>query len=215
MKHVDVLYRNRFSAADRKAKERIWQVLCRHFFQKYVQETDMVLDLACGFGEFSRFIRAHRKIAVDFNPDVASFLPPEVEFHLAQAAQLDFIPARSVNVCFTSNFFEHLPSKEVLDTVLAEVYRVLLPGGLLVALQPNIKYTASEYWDFYDHYLPLSHRSCAEAFAKAGFEVIELVSRFLPFTTRSRLPQHPLLVRGYLLVRPAWRFLGRQFLIVG
>ena len=31
----------------------------------------------------------------------------------------------------------------------------------------------------------------------------------------ARLPQHPLLVRLYLRLRPSWRLLGRQFLIVG
>lgn len=215
MERIDILYRNRFPEADRNAKERIWQVLCQRFFQRYVQETDTVLDLACGFGEFIRFIRAHRKIAVDINPDVASFLPPEVEFHLGEAQHMDFIPAVSIDVCFASNFFEHLPSKQALDRVLTEVHRVLRPGGLLVALQPNIKYTVKDYWDFYDHSLPLSHLSCAEAFAKAGFEVIKLVDRFLPFSTRSSLPQHPLLVRWYLVLRPVWWLFGRQFLIVG
>jgi hypothetical protein len=45
--------------------------------------------------------------------------------------------------------------------------------------------------------------------------VIErLIPRFLPFTTKSALPQHPLLVRAYLAFRPAWRLLGGQFLVV-
>ncbi len=61
--------------------------------------------------------------------------------------------------------------------MLAEVLRVLRPGGRLVALQPNIRYLAAEYWDFYDHLLPLSHLSCREAFEKAGFAVETLVDR--------------------------------------
>lgn len=215
MRRAELIYRHRFSPADRESRARVWEVLCRHFFQRYVQESDTVLDLACGFGEFSRFIRARRKIAVDVNGDVAALLPVDVEFHPADAAQLAFLPSGSVDVCFTSNFFEHLPSKEALDAVLAEVHRVLRSGGRFVALQPNIKYAPGDYWDFYDHALPLSHLSCAEAFVAAGFEVTELVGRFLPFTTRSRLPRHPLLVRLYLRMRPAWWLMGRQFLIVG
>ena len=215
MQNLDVLYRHRFSARDRERRDRIWRVLCRHFFQRYVRAGDTVLDLACGLGEFSRHIRAARRIAVDLNPDAAALLPHEVEAHIGDATRLDFLADGSVDVCFTSNFFEHLPSKPDFDRLLAEVLRVLRPGGLLVALQPNVKYAPGDYWDFYDHHLPLSHLSCAEAFAMAGFEVTDLVGRFLPWTTRSLLPQHPLLVRLYLSIRPAWWVLGRQFLIVG
>ncbi len=215
MERLDILYRHRFSPDARRARDRVWEVLCRDFFQCYVGEDATLLDLGCGYGEFTRFIRARRKIAVDLNPDVAAGLPPEVEFQRADARALDFLPEGSVDVCFTSNFFEHLDSKRELDLVLQEIFRVLRPGGRLVALQPNIKYAPGDYWDFYDHHVPLSHLSCAEAFRKAGFEVVELVGRFLPFTTCSPLPKSPWLVRLYLRFRPAWRLLGRQFLIVG
>jgi SAM-dependent methyltransferase len=209
------LYRQRFPAAAVEDKDRVWQVLCQHFFQRFVSEGDTVLDLACGYGEFSRHIRAGRRIAVDLNPDAALRLPHDVEFHQARAEALGFLASDTVDVCFTSNFFEHLPDKPTLDRVLAEVLRVLRPGGRLVALQPNIRFLAAEYWDFYDHLLPLSHLSCREAFEKAGFTVDTLVDRFLPYTTRSRLPQHPALVRLYLRLPWAWRFFGKQFLIVG
>lgn len=215
MDKLVTLYRNRFSPRQRQARDEVWRVLCESFFQRYIGPQDTLLDLGCGFGEFSRFIKAGRKVAVDLNPEAARLLPPEVEFHTADARQLDFLDADSINVCFTSNFFEHLPRKQDLDELLTELLRVLKPGGLLVALQPNIKYAPGDYWDFYDHHLPLSHLSCAEAFGQAGFEVHELIGRFLPFSTLSPLPKHPLLVRLYLLLRPAWRILGRQFLIVG
>jgi SAM-dependent methyltransferase len=200
---------------DRRRRRQIWKVLCEDFFQRYVRETDTVLELACGFGEFISNIRAARKIAFDLNPDAASALPPDVEFHLEDARSLRSLADAEVDVCFVSNFFEHLTSKDQMDAVLTEILRVLRPGGRLIALQPNIKYAPGDYWDFYDHHLPLSHLSCAEAFRKTGFEVEELVGRFLPFSTLSSLPQHPFFVRWYLRLRPAWRLLGRQFLIVG
>lgn len=213
---VDRLYRARFSGEDLKRRDRLWAVLCSSFLQRYVRPTDCVLDLACGYGEFIRHIRAPRKLAVDLNPDSrAALTRHNVEFHQTASDKLAGIADSSVDVCFTSNFFEHLPTKKAMDDTLLEVRRVLRPGGLFIALQPNVKYLAAAYWDFYDHVLPLSHLSTQEAFVKAGFEVDQLIPRFLPFTTKSRLPQHPWLVRLYLQVPIAWRVLGRQFLIVG
>jgi SAM-dependent methyltransferase len=209
------LYRSRFSELERGRKDEIWRVLCTHFFQRYVQPSDIVLDIASGMGEFSRHITAARVYAVDINPDAAEFLPAGSIFSLTSAQRLDFLSDNSVDVAFTSNFLEHLPSKAVVDAVLKEVQRVLRPRGLFVALQPNIRYAYREYWDFYDHHTPLSHLSCAEAFELAGLRVVELIDRFLPFSTKGALPTHPLLVRGYLACRPAWRFFGKQFLIVG
>jgi len=209
------LYRNRFSAVERARKDAIWQVLCKNFFQRYVRPTDTVLEIASGFGEFSRHIMASKIIAVDPNPDAARWLPTGAEFHLAVAERMPFLADQSIDVAFASNFFEHLPSKASLDAVLSEVRRVLRPDGQFVALQPNIRYAYKQYWDFYDHHTPLSHLSCAEAFELAGFTVVELIDRFLPFTTKSKLPTHPTLVRAYLYCRPAWRLLGKQFLIVG
>ena len=99
--------------------------------------------------------------------------------------------------------------------MLAEVRRVLRPGGRLVIMGPNIRYLAAEYWDFYDHSLPLSHLSMEEGLVQADYEIASVIPRFLPYTARSRLPQHPLLVALYLKVPLAWRLLGKQFLVIG
>jgi SAM-dependent methyltransferase len=216
MVDLPALYRDRFSDAERERKDAIWQVLCADFFQKYVDaDNDTVLDIACGLGEFSRHIKAKRKIGIDLNSDAAALLPPEVEFHLTSAEDIAPVGSGTVDVCFSSNFLEHLPTKGVVDGVLREILRVLKPGGIYVALQPNIRFCADVYWDFWDHHTALSDRSCREAFLQAGFEVAQLIPKFLPFTTKSKLPTHPALVRLYLMAPPAWKVLGKQFVIVG
>ena len=59
---------------------------------------------------------------------------------------------------------------------------------------------------------PLRHHLAA---IMAGFRTKDVITRFLPYTTKSRMPQHPLLVRAYLRVPLAWALLGKQTLYLG
>jgi len=114
-----------------------------------------------------------------------------------------------------SNFLEHLPSKDLVLSTLQECHRILRSGGRVIVLQPNIRFLPGEYWDFFDHHTPLTDRSLAEAVNLAGFAVTTCIPRFLPYTTKSRLPKSPALVSLYLKVPLAWKFLGKQALVVG
>jgi ubiquinone/menaquinone biosynthesis C-methylase UbiE len=212
--HLDTLYQFRFSEDDRAQKDEIWRVLCEEYFQKYVGDDDTVLDIACGFGEFIRYIRAGTKIAIDLNAAVRSDLPKDVQFYCASADHMPQLATSSIDICFASNFFEHLETKLRMDAVLQEALRVLKPGGRFITMQPNIRYAGNKYWDFYDHVLPLSHLSGAEAFAKNGYIVETLIPRFVPFSTKSRFPKHPFLVRTYLHLPMIWKLLGGQFVLV-
>jgi ubiquinone/menaquinone biosynthesis C-methylase UbiE len=209
------LYQIRFSESQRAKKDLVWKVLCEDYFQQFIAESSTVLEIASGYGEFIRHISASSKIAVDLNPDSAGCLPEEITFHLGSATDLTMLKNASVDVCFSSNFFEHLPSKELMDQVLSEARRVLKPDGIYLAMQPNLRCEPGRYWDYYDHVLPLTHLSCREAFVKAGFEVTKVVDRFIPFSTDSKLPQHPLLVKAYLRIPLLWHFFGGQFVIIG
>jgi SAM-dependent methyltransferase len=214
MPNLSQLYQFRFNESDLPQKNEIWKTLCQHYFNKLIKPTDSVLDLACGYGEFINNVNAKVKIGVDMNPDVKRFLNPNVKFYETSATSISDVVEEPVDVIFTSNFLEHLRDKEELDAVFSGTLRALKPGGKFIVMGPNIKYLYAEYWDFYDHYLPLSHLSLEEGLVQAGYKVETVIPKFLPYTTRSALPKHPLLIAAYLRFPLAWRFLGKQFLVI-
>jgi hypothetical protein len=54
----------------------------------------------------------------------------------------------------------------------------------------------------------------AEALELTGFTIRECRPRFLPFSTKSGLPQSPLLVSIYLRIAPLQWLLGKQMFLV-
>ena len=209
------LYRERFDLKEVAKKNRLWKILCDDFFQRFIPEDSIVLDIGAGYCEFINNIRARRKYAVDLNEDVKSFANPDVEVFLCPAANLSFLQDNSVDITFMSNFLEHLKSKEEVLEVLLEVHRVCKPRGAVLILQPNIRYVYKQYWDFFDHCTPLSDKSVAEALKVAGFKIDKIYPKFLPYTTKSRLPTSDLVVKLYLKVPLVWRIMGKQAFVVG
>ena len=211
---LDKLYQQRFPEALLAKKHAIWQVLCRDFFSRYVKSTDTVVDIGAGYCEFINNIRAGRKIAVDLNPDVRRFAAADVHVINESCTAVRTLASESADVVFMSNFLEHLPNKDLVLDTLRECRRILRPGGNVLVLQPNIRYLPGEYWDYFDHHTALTERSLAEGLQLAGLEPTTVLARFLPYTTKSRLPQAPWLVSLYLKVPLAWRILGKQAFVV-
>ena len=208
------LYRHRFDPNDVLAKERIWRVLCEDYFSRWVSADDTIVDVGAGYCEFINNIQGKRKIAVDINPDVRRFANPGIEIINEPCTQLSSLESGFADVVFMSNFLEHLPNKAAVFETLSEAKRILKTGGKLMMLQPNIRFLAGEYWDFFDHHTPLSDRSLAEALESLDMHIDVMIPRFLPYTTKSRLPKGPLLVKLYLVVPIVWRVLGRQAFVV-
>lgn len=211
--HVSKLYKNRFEG-ELEEKNELWKVLCECFFQKFVGPEDTVLDIGAGYCEFINNIRCREKIALDLNEDVRAFAGDGVKTLVAPSTGLTGLSDNSVDKTFMSNLLEHLDTKDDVLKTLSEVFRVLRPGGSAMILQPNIKYLYREYWDFFDHNVPLSDSSLCEALRLTGFELELVIDRFLPYTTKSWLPKAALLVKAYLLMPLAWKVLGKQMFIV-
>jgi SAM-dependent methyltransferase len=208
------LYQSRFPEASLKAKNDIWKVICDRYFSRYIAPSDTVVDIGSGYCEFINNISAAEKIAVDLNPDVRRFANPGIRIINESCTAIASLASESADVVFMSNFLEHLPNKQLILDTFSEARRILRPGGRIMVLQPNIRFVGGEYWDFFDHHTPLTDRSLVEALELTGMRIQLVVPRFLPYTTRSALPQAPWLVRLYLATPVVWRFLGKQAFVI-
>jgi SAM-dependent methyltransferase len=207
------VYEHRFSDRDARAKDLMWAEVVR-YLQRFVP-AGPVLDIACDRGDFIRHVAAPDKWATDIR-DVSEHLPPDIHFVQADGLDLpDTVPVDHFAAVFMSNYLEHLPTSAAVIRQLEVAYALLRKGGRVIILQPNIRLVGAAYWDFIDHKVALTERSLVEAAETAGFRTDRLIVRFLPYTTKSRLPQQAGLVRAYLRVPLAWRLLGGQTLYVG
>lgn len=208
------IYRKRFDDRTLRQKNEVWKIICADFLQKFIAPTDVVLDLGAGTCEFINNITCAERLAVDLNPDTARFAAPGVKVIRPLTGEALEMADSKVDVVFASNFFEHLPSRQSILDMLADIRRILVANGKLIIVQPNIKYLYSQYWDYFDHQIALSEESMREAVVTSGFAVDILKARFLPYTFRSRIPRGKILVKVYLRFPIFHRIFGKQMFIV-
>lgn len=207
------IYANRFHGLT-EYRRKVWETLTSRFFQKLIPDESAVVDLGCGYGEFINAVDAKIRYGMDLNGDSSAFLEGGVHYLNHDATRPWPIAKDSIDLVFTSNFFEHLPDKTALMAVFQCAYDALKPGGRLIAIGPNVRFLAGEYWDFWDHHIPLSERSLAEALRIVGFEIERMNAQFLPYTMSGVMRPPVFLLRLYLMFPIIWRLFGKQFLVV-
>jgi SAM-dependent methyltransferase len=210
----DAVYDQRFTPSQEATRELAWREITRHL-QRYVPADAIVLDIGADRGYFIRHVRARERWASDVR-DTSPYMPSDVHFIESDGLLLEaHLPRGYFDLVFMSNYLEHLASPDQVIEQLRVAGRLLKPGGRVVIIQPNIKLVGHAYWDFVDHKVALTEQSLAEACAVAGFTTVRLITRFLPYSFKGRLPAGPRLVRAYLAFEPAWRLMGKQTLYVG
>jgi ubiquinone/menaquinone biosynthesis C-methylase UbiE len=96
-------------------RNKVWKVLTKSFFQQYIPVDADMLEIGSGWGEFINNIKGRRRIAMDLNMDARQHLDPSVEFIHQDCSKEWPLPDNSLDIVFTSNFFEHLPSKSHIE----------------------------------------------------------------------------------------------------
>jgi ubiquinone/menaquinone biosynthesis C-methylase UbiE len=206
------VYRHRFKE-EKLFRNAMWKILCAEYFQKFIPPSSTLLELASGYCEFINNIQAKKKIAVDINGQTIEYAGPDVKVLLTKSTELGDVEDSTIDVVFVSNFFEHISKPGIVQTI-KECYRVLKVNGRLLILQPNIRYTDRDYWMFFDHITPIDDRAMCECLEIIGFHIQKVIPRFLPFTTKGRLPRLLFLVKLYLKLPFLYPLFGGQAFIV-
>jgi Methyltransferase domain len=207
------LYAYRFRDIDQEARIAVWREIAPHV-HGLMGSPKKVLDPAAGRGEFIGAIDAAETWAVDEVSYPEASHRPDTTVVTASIMDAE-LPAGHFDGVFVSNFLEHLPEQKAIAAFLGKMRTAMEPGARIAIMGPNYRYCAGEYWDCADHYVALTHVAIAEHLYAAGFEPQRIVPRYLPYSFRGILPPSPALTRLYLKTPPAWRLLGKQFLVIG
>jgi SAM-dependent methyltransferase len=207
------LYAYRFRDIDQASRAAVWEEIAPHVHGLMGSPTT-VLDPAAGRGEFIGSIDAKERWAVDEVAYPEAESAPGVKVVISGIMDAE-LPDGHFDGVFVSNFLEHLHDQEAISRFLEKMRNAMRTGGRIAIMGPNYRYCAKEYWDCADHYVALTHVAIAEHLYAAGFEPERVVPRYLPYSFRGILPPSRTLTRLYLRMPPAWKLLGKQFLVIG
>jgi ubiquinone/menaquinone biosynthesis C-methylase UbiE len=207
------IYSYRFRGIDQSDRIKVWKEISPHVHE-LMGRPQKVLDPAAGRGEFIGAVPARETWAVDEVAYPEAEYRPETKVVTASVQDVE-LPEGHFDGVYCSNFLEHLHDQEAIASFLEKMARAMEPGGRIAVMGPNYRYCAKDYWDCADHYVALTHVAIAEHLYGAGFEPTTVIPRYLPYSFRGILPPSPALTRLYLKTPPAWRLLGKQFLVIG
>lgn len=114
-------------------------------FDKYVLASSSILDLGVGCGRTTPHLaaKAARYVGVDYIQgmvDICAVRFPEHTFYCADGSDLTMFEDDSFNlVVFSFNGIDAIPTKEKRLRCIAEVFRVLAPGGLFIFSSHNAR----------------------------------------------------------------------------
>jgi ubiquinone/menaquinone biosynthesis C-methylase UbiE len=136
-----------------------------------------VLEIGCGAGRLTRalsniFGEIH---AVDVSGEMVARARaalqdrPKVTFYQNNGCDLTVVPPLVFDFAYSSHVFQHIPSRDVIDTYVREVQRLLRPGALFkfqVQGHPAGDGSTDDTW----HGVSYSEQQATEMAQRCGFE---------------------------------------------
>ncbi len=99
-------------------------------FMPFVQPRSTVIDFGCGTGGILKYLACARRIGIEINePSITEACRSGIEVHTS----LSDVPSSSCDLAISHHALEHVPEPRL---VIAELHRVLKPGGSLVIVVP-------------------------------------------------------------------------------
>jgi SAM-dependent methyltransferase len=122
-----------------------------------------VLEIGCGAG------RLTRALSNIFGEIHAVGDRPNAKFYQNNGCDLAVVPPLVFDFAYSSHVFQHIPSREVIDTYVREVHRLLRPGALFkfqVQGHPAGDGSPDDTW----HGVSYTEEQATEMAQRCGFE---------------------------------------------
>jgi cyclopropane fatty-acyl-phospholipid synthase-like methyltransferase len=194
------------------ARTVVWEAIAERL-ARWIPAQSHVLEIGAGYCAWINAVRAARRLATDIWPEVAQHAGPGVEARIVDASVgLRALGVQTFDVVLASNVLEHFAA-DTAAAIASDLFHLLRPGGRLLVIQPNFRYSWSNYFDDYTHRSIFTDVSLPAMLRAQGFAIDAVEPRFLPYSMRdTRLPIRRWLVRAYL--RLPWKPMAGQMLVV-
>ena len=177
-----------------------WRLLLRDYLLPFAFRDlshgdlgDDVLEIGPGPGLTTDLLRGDlvKLTAIELDPDLASALSARlggtnVDVVEGDATGMPFDSARFTGA-MTFTMFHHVPTVELQDRLLTEIFRVLRPGGLLVA-SDSVASEDLAALHIDDIYNPVDPTTLAGRLGPIGFADIEVEANSLSWRCQARRP---------------------------
>lgn len=136
-----------------------------------------VLEIGCGAGRVTRALaRLFGEVhAVDVSGEMVAQATealrsrPNATVYQNNGMDLSIVPVTDFDFAFSTIVFQHIPSREVIESYVRDVHRLLRPGGLFkfqVQGDPTIETTPEDTWLG----VPFSDEDAVALAERCGFE---------------------------------------------